>query len=183
MSFFTGGFHTVHEGMLTFLELAHTVCGYCARVLWVDRSLNLHTCWMLRNGWCGVGGCYRSLNLQTWSMLRNGWCGVEGCKCSLMLSHGRCCAMDGVARGKINVARTCARGHGVVWGGGMSRFLQLARMLDATQWMRRGEVSTYRTKKIGRVVHCPNAPPLHTYRRAWLIIADVHCPPYAKESL
>ena len=47
-----------------------------------------HTCEMLRNWWCGVGGeWWHSLTLHTCGMLSNWWCGVWGVMTFLDLAH------------------------------------------------------------------------------------------------
>ena len=137
-----------------FMPWTCTHCGYCAWVLWVDRSLNLQTCWMLRNGWCGVGGCYSSLNVHTrWKYVCNG-CGGVGQMLQRSLSfsqstleailelncrhdHCGCYAMDGVG-GYVNVHWTCKHGRcyaldGVGWGD--VNVPWCCHIVDATQWM------------------------------------------------
>ena len=54
---------------------------------------------------------------------------MGGCKCSLMLSHCRCYAMDGVAGGKMHANRICTHGpwDGVGW---MLAVLELATILE-----------------------------------------------------
>ena len=70
----------------------------------------------------GVGG-YVMVGVTLWMV----W--VGGCKCSLMLSHCRCYAMDGVAGGKMHTNRTCTHGRwdGVGW---MLAVLELATILE-----------------------------------------------------
>ena len=62
--------------------------------------LSLHTCWMLRLSWGGVGwGCWRSLNLHTCWMLRNCVCLViahmlDATHCVWELAHWNLCVID-----------------------------------------------------------------------------------------
>ena len=91
-----------------------------------SRSATLSYFFWLHMGWCGVGLCSRSFNLHTlvmhtpW-MLRYSW--------------------GGVGWGCVHVPSTCTRWwctrhecyaiHGVVWGGAVFMFLQLAHAGDA----------------------------------------------------
>ena len=99
--------------VFTFLQLAHAGDAHAMNAT-------------LLIGWCGVGLCSRSFNLHTlvmhtpW-MLRYSW--------------------GGVGWGCVQVPSTCTRWwctrhecyatHGVVWGGAVVRFLQLAHAGDA----------------------------------------------------
>ena len=126
----------VGGAVFTFLQLAHAgdahamnatlLMGWCG-VRLCSRSFNLHTLvmhtpWMLRYSWGGVGwGCVHvpstcTLVMHTPWMLRYSW--------------------GGVGWGCVHVPSTCTRWwctrhecyatHGVVWGGAVFRFLQLA---------------------------------------------------------
>ena len=101
-------------------------------------SLDLHTWWMLRNCWGGVGwggvGMMTFFELEhmvdathTWWMLRNCWGGVGWGRDDDILwtcTHGGCYATAGVG-----------------WGGvGMMTFFGLAHMVDATQLLGWGGV-------------------------------------------
>ena len=131
----------VGGAVFTFLQLAHAgdahamnatlLMGWCG-VRLCSRSFNLHTLvmhtpWMLRYSWGGVGwGCVHvpstcTLVMHTPWMLRYSW--------------------GGVGWGCVHVPSTCTRWwctrhecyatHGVVWGGAVFTFLQLAHAGDA----------------------------------------------------
>ena len=131
----------VGGAVFTFLQLAHAGDAHAMNAT-------------LLMGWCGVGLCSRSFNLHTlvmhtpW-MLRYSWGGVGwGCvhvpsTCTLvmhtpwMLRY----SWGGVGWGCVHVPSTCTRWwctrhecyatHGVVWGGAVFTFLQLAHAGDA----------------------------------------------------
>ena len=156
--------------VFTFLQLAHAgdahamnatlLMGWCGVGL-CSGSFNLHTLvmhtpWMLRYSWGGVGGAvFTFLQLAHAgdahamnATLLMGWCGVRLCSRSFnlhtlvmhtpwMLRY----SWGGVGWGCVHVPSTCTRWwctrhecyatHGVVWGGAVFTFLQLAHAGDA----------------------------------------------------
>ena len=155
--------------VFTFLQLAHAgdahamnatlLMGWCGVGL-CSGSFNLHTLvmhtpWMLRYSWGGVGGAvFTFLQLAHAgdahamnATLLMGWCGVRLCSRSFnlhtlmhtpwMLRY----SWGGVGWGCVHVPSTCTRWwctrhecyatHGVVWGGAVFMFLQLAHAGDA----------------------------------------------------
>ena len=156
--------------VFTFLQLAHAgdahamnatlLMGWCGVGL-CSRSFNLHTLvmhtpWMLRYSWGGVGwGC-----VQVPSTCTRWWCTRHECYAThgvvwgeavvtfLQLAHaGDAHAMNATLLmgwcgwGCVHVPSTCTRWwctrhecyatHGVVWGGAVFMFLQLAHAGDA----------------------------------------------------
>ena len=126
-------------GMLTFLALAHMLDATPdAGLGWggCDRSLHLHTCWMLRKmlGWgdvnvpcpCTHVGCYARC-----------WVGVGGMLKFLAFAHMLDATQDaGWGGGMLTFlafAHMLDATQDAGWGGGMLTFLALAHMLDATQ--------------------------------------------------
>ena len=186
--------------VFTFLQLAHAgdahamsatvLMGWCGVGL-CSRSFNLHTLvmhtpWMLRYSWGGVGWCcvHVPSTCTRWWCTRHecygthglvwggavftflqlahagdahamnatvlmGWCGVGLCSCSFnlhtLVMHTPWVlrySWVGVGWGCVHVPSTCTRWwctrhecygtHGLVWGGAVFMFLQLAHAMNAT---------------------------------------------------